>query len=328
MSDARSGCSWPNTSESISCYCFGNATDEERFRFEEHFIECRTCWAEVQRLDAIIRTIQVNRSLTRRFDPDVVSLIGISSRLSRIFGGHVFHAAAASVIYGLMLAVTVFMEIAYSYDRYRAVAWPTAVLVFCWTIATTLASLAADTRLTRSGSRLGLIASIAIFFAAAVIHYDVARPFLPDQPVTQAIFQTSTAQAAYLKGVIYCGGFTAVFLLLPFHFIVTMQRELVTGRHRAVRELLSGDALAVFPRGAPFLRFWLLPGLLVMGAMYSLASTAHLLEALKATPYTNLFIHTIQIRWALFLLLGAECSWWYYSAGNELKRECRVVTGV
>jgi hypothetical protein len=50
------------------------------------------------------------------------------------------------------------------------------------------------------------------------------------------------------------------------------------------------------------------------------------LEALKVTPHTNLFIHTIQIRWLLFLGLGVECCWWYYSALNELRRECKAVS--
>ena len=320
-------CGWPDASESVSTYCFGDLADKDRYRFEEHVIECTTCWTAVQRLDAIIRTIQIDRGLTRRFDADVVTLIGISSRLSLVFGGHALHAVSVSLIYGFMFAVTVFMEIAYQYDRYQTFAWSAATLVFCWTVSTTLASLATDCRLTRSGSRLGLLASGAMFFTSAAIHYGVIRPFLPDQSITQATFQTWTAQAAYLKGVIYCSSFTAFFLLVPFHFIVTMQRELVASRHRTVWEVLSGNAFAVFPRGAPYLRMWLLPGLLLVGAMYSLASTAHLLEALKATAYSNLFIHMIQIRWGLFLALGAECSWWYYSVVNELKRECRAVTG-
>ena len=70
---------------------------------------------------------------------------------------------------------------------------------------------------------------------------------------------------------------------------------------------------------------WVLGVLLLAGAIYSIVSTAHLLEALKVTRYTNLFIQLIEIRWVLFLTLGAECCWWYYSAVSELKRECVYV---
>ena len=73
---------------------------------------------------------------------------------------------------------------------------------------------------------------------------------------------------------------------------------------------------------------WVFGVLLLSGAVYSLVSTAHLLEALKVTEHSNLFIHLIQIRWVLFLALGGECCWWYYSAVNELKRECGEVCKV
>ena len=76
---------------------------------------------------------------------------------------------------------------------------------------------------------------------------------------------------------------------------------------------------------SPYIRLWLLGVLLLCGAVYSILSTAHLLEALKMTEYSNLFILTIQIRWLLFLALGVEGLAWYHSALNELKWEFGAV---
>jgi len=114
-------------------------------------------------------------------------------------------------------------------------------------------------------------------------------------------------------------------LILPFNFTLVMQRELSAGRHRAGMELLTGGRNAVAPRGAPYPRFWVLCGLLILGAIASIVSTAHLLENLKPTTFSNLFIHTIQIRWLAYLALGLECLGWYHWALTELKRECLVV---
>ncbi len=80
-------CSWKSRDDSITTYCFGELSDEERYRFEAHLIECPYCWEEVRRLDSIIRSIQADRSLTRQFDSDIISAIGISSRVPRTFSG-------------------------------------------------------------------------------------------------------------------------------------------------------------------------------------------------------------------------------------------------
>ena len=138
---------------------------------------------------------------------------------------------------------------------------------------------------------------------------------------TRAAFQTYTAQAAYLKSLFYYVPFAAVFLFLPFHFVLTMQREFAAGRHNAGFRLLTGAPTAVPPRGTVFPKFWVLVGLLLTGIIISIPMAAHLLDNLQPAPFMNLFIHLLQIRWLLYLGLGVECLVWYYSALAELKRE-------
>ena len=319
-------CSEPECNGAITAYCFGGIREEDRDRFEAHVLECDLCWQEVQRLDSLIHTLRSEKSLTQRhFVSDIVSLVGISSEFPRFVAGHRIHAAVAAAIFACTVAGSVLMEIAYQCDRFGLFAWTAAPVAFLWMAGAIVTALVADWKLTGSGRTSGLAASIVVLLSAAALQYLVLRPSLPAYPITEATFQTWTAQAAYLKDTVYTVAFAALFTLLPFHFIVTMQRELQGGRHRMAFELLTGGRFAVAPLRSPYIRPWLLVVLLLGGAIYSILSTAHLLEALKVTEYSNLFILTIQIRWLLFLALGLEGLAWYHSSLNELKRESGAV---
>jgi hypothetical protein len=319
--ELESPCGLPRREVSISAYCFGELSDEERYRFEAHLLQCESCWHEIQRLGRAVRCIKADPSVTRSFNSEIISIIGISSRVPKNLFGHGIHAIAASLLYSFALAVTVFMEIAYDYTRFSSFAWATAPLVLLWAFSTTVCALGADAKLTRAGHKSGMFAALSILIVSAVANYIFVRPHLPDYSVTQAVFQTWTAQAAYLKGLVYCGVFCALFLLFPFHFILVAQRELLAGRSRMVYETLTGGKFGIPPRGAPYLGVGILCVFLILGAASSFISTAHLLEGLKPAIYRTFFIETIVVRWLLFLCLGLECCWWYYSSLNELKRE-------
>jgi hypothetical protein len=55
---------------------------------------------------------------------------------------------------------------------------------------------------------------------------------------------------------------------------------------------------------------------------------AHLLDNLIQTRFTNLFIHILQARWCLYMVLGLECLVWYYFALTELKREALAIENI
>lgn len=159
-----------------------------------------------------------------------------------------------------------------------------------------------------------------IFLAAAAILFGVLCFFLPASPITKANFQTYTAQAAYLKDICYFLPLVIFFLITPFHFIITMQREIVSGRDQLIFGLLTGDKASVPPRGTIYLRTWLLGFILLFMASYFLIARARLLDNLLPGPYMNLFEHLIQVRLALYFVLGFQCLAWYYRALAELKR--------
>jgi len=319
-------CRRPELNRSVPAYCFGDATDEERLRFEAHLLECDFCWAEVQRLDEAIRVLRADRSLTRSvFTKDIAAAFGLSAKLRTPFGGHMWHALIASTIYASLYTVALPLEVAYRFDQFGAWSLRVAPLVFVWILATTLVAIAANWKAVLTGRQTGLLRSVSIATLGAAALYLSLKPFLPAYPITEASFQTYTVQSAYLKSVYYFLPFAAVFLFLPFSFVLAMQRELEAGRHRLALDVLTSAKSSVPPRGTIQPRFWALVALMTIVVVVSIIMATHLLDNLKPGPYMNLFVHLLQVRWCLYLALGLECLAWYYMSLTELKRECLAV---
>jgi hypothetical protein len=319
-------CAAPEISRLLTAYCFGHASESERQSVEVHLLECECCWRETRRLASAVRVLDTDRSLMQSLTPaDVAAAFGISGRLDLPFGGHRWHALTASGLYAALFAVALLGEVAYQFDRYERRAIAAAVGMFAWMFCASLAGLAADWRLTLRGSNKGLAASVAILLLAALGIYGGACLVLPPEPITQTqSLQAYTAQAAYLKDIIYFLILKIIFLLPPFHFILTMQRELQAGRHRLALGLLGGDRLAPTPRGTFFPRFWVLMLFFVVIVSISIFLHTNLMDHLKSAPFMNLFSNLILTRLMLYYALAAECLFWYYRALNELKRECLV----
>jgi hypothetical protein len=92
----------PHLGRSLTSYCFGSLSDQERDEVEQHLMSCEVCWEEFQRLDAAVRTLRFDVAL-RPLLPvnEVASLLGLSSRLDRPFGGHGAFAFSVAALYGM-----------------------------------------------------------------------------------------------------------------------------------------------------------------------------------------------------------------------------------
>ena len=239
------------------------------------------------------------------------------TRLAHMFG--------ACAIYAALYSEAVFLEVAYDFDRYRHLTFQMSLLVFGWIMISSLIALTADRKLTLQGRKSGLVSSVLIFFVSAIGAFGIVISFLPSAPITQATFQTYPAQAAYLKDIVYFMTLAFLFLILPFHFVTTMEAELKKGCHRPVLETLTAPKLAVLPRGTIYPQFWALSLVLLLFAALSIAMTAHLLDNLMFARYRNLFIQLVYLRGVLYFGLGIECLAWYRNALNEIKRLCLSV---
>src|SRR6185369_12957752 len=221
--------------------------------------------------------------------------------------------------YSLLYAVALFVEVAYHYERFGSSAWVIAFVVLLLIFGTSLIGLWADLRLTAAGKKTGLLLSLSIFIVSALFTYVALGYYLPNEPITEARFQTYPAHGAYLKSVSYYLPLAAVCLILPFHFVISLHREIEEG-NQLVQNLLRGKQPATVPAGAIFLRPWMLGPLLFGAAVYALVATAHLFDNLIPATYTSVFMQLVQLRLVLYFALGLECLLWYSWTMNEIKR--------
>ena len=325
-----SACQRPDINEGLTDYCFGEMTGQERERFEAHLLECDFCWGEVQRLDSTVRALRSQKETTRPLSwrALLISVFGISGKLTSKFCGHLFHSCLASLLYGALYAVALPVEIAYQWDAFGHWSIGASITLFLWIASTTLFAMWLICKAAVSGRSSGAMASASVISGAALVLYVVLRPYLPEHAITEATFQTYTAQTAYLKSIFYFLPIALIYLVLPFHFVVAMQRELQRGRSVAVQSVLTRSRSSALPRGVLYPHFSVLCAILIIATAVSIYMGAHLLENLKGQTYTNLFIHLVQVRWLLYLLLGIECLSWYYGALQEMKRECLAVQNI
>lgn len=250
-----------------------------------------------------------------------------AARLAATFGGHGWHVLVSSALYALLYVVALLLEVAYQFDRLGPPAIKLTPWVFLWVFGAAAAGLGVDWKWTSRGKTAGLLLSLPAFIASGLLLYMVLGEFLPRHPVTEADFKTYPALGAFLKSVYYFLPLAVVFMVLPYHFVLSIQRELREGRHRAVLDLLAGRRSSAAPAGAVYLRVWWLAVLLIAAASAALVAMAHMFESLKPNPHSGLFVQLAQWRFLLYVILGLECVVWYYWVLNGIKRECLEALG-
>jgi hypothetical protein len=232
------------------------------------------------------------------------------------------YIATSSALYALLYVIALLMEVAYQFDRLGPPALKRAPWIFLWVFGATAVGLWADWIWTLRGKRGGLVLSLLTFITASLLIYTASRQFLPHYPVTETDFQMYPAHVAFLKSVNYFLLLAVVFIVLPYHFVLSIQRDLREGRHCHVLALLTGRRPIAAPAGAVYLKVWWLAFLLIVAAVAALLAMAHLFESLKPKPHMGLFVQLAQWRFLLYFILGLECVVWYYCVLNGIKRKC------
>jgi DNA-binding winged helix-turn-helix (wHTH) protein len=224
---------------------------------------------------------------------------------------HFFHLLAATCLYALYYSVSFMLEIAYEYETYGTRALMIAPLVFLWVMGTSWAALAAGLKRTGSGLRWGVALSLSVLISAALLLYLALALFLPNIAITRASFQTYPAQGAFLKSVYYVLPMVVLFVVLPSHFIVAREREVLL---RESNGFVLDRNLRAAGAGIVHIRTWWLALALLSTFCITLAASSHLFENLQVGPNTGLFIQLSQWRFLLYFLLGLECVLWYQQA--------------
>jgi DNA-binding winged helix-turn-helix (wHTH) protein len=246
----------------------------------------------------------------------------VVSRWLILFSEDRWFLLASCTLYALLYAVALLIEVACRFDVYSRLAIAGAPLVFVWVWTTSFLGLSVCRRLTLRGQTCGLTVAILVFAVSALSLYGSLSLFLPNVPITKALFPTYPAQGAYLKSIYYFFPLAVVFLVLPYQFIIAARNELRTRGATQIRNLLRGRSFGTAPNGTVFLRIKWLGSLLVIAAGGGIAATAHLLENLVPGEYTNFFTQLVQWRLVLYFSLGLTCLLWYSRSLNAIKIDC------
>jgi hypothetical protein len=223
-----------------------------------------------------------------------------------------------------MYAIAVLLEVAYQFDRFGRMALWVAPTVLVWMAVTSAGGLMIDRNWTSRNRMSGLGASVLTLLVAAALLFGALTLFLPSFPITESTLQAYPAQAAYLKDMSYFLVLGFVYMILPFHFIVSAERESLQGNHSQVAAKIE-DQIGKTAQRMPYWSFWALLVLLLVFLVMSVAMTARLLDNLKPGPYQNLFVQLVYLRALLFFGLGIECLVWYHDALSRINRANRFV---
>jgi hypothetical protein len=320
-------CCEPAVGARVQALCFGLADDEERVDLEAHLLVCDACWAEIQRLSEVVRVLRAETgTLEHVMATDLIELTGLGGRLRRPLAGHGVLVAAASAAYGLLMALSLLVEVSYQWSTYSAWAAPVGVAVGIASCAVSLLAFWAVTGRVRTGQPHASGWFLLIVISWSAVAAAVIAPWLSAAPIVIARFQTMPGVVGWLKSVGQALELP-LLALVPYQLIVSLQRELQEGRTDRVLRLLTDDPMRVTPRGVLFARPLVAGMVCVLFCGWWIIASAHLLENIQPGPFSSLFMAAEMTRAAIMSLALITVLLWYLRLLNDLKREAIALAG-
>jgi len=188
--------------------------------------------------------------------------------------------------------------------------------VFGFIFCTAAGAMRLDDALLKASSLYALPAAFALFLFAAAAQWLFARRFLSSRAITEAKFQTLSAQTAHLKNTCYYLMVVVLFWLTPYHAIATARSLLQKGRLTEAHELTSHQIM--IGSGVAALNAASLAAVLALILGISIYMGAHLLDNLKPHPALGSFHALFYARALLSFTLSLVCLGWYFSALGSL----------
>lgn len=318
-------CFAPQLYDLVTEYCFDQLPPEDMIVVEKHLAVCPFCGQTVDNLQQGLGVL--------RFDPnsrqdvlvaETVGVFGVSGKLNQLFGGHKVFVIVSCVAYALLHGLSVVMEISREFGQYANIAIIGSILIAFWTMLTSFTGLLVLWRRTVQGKPLAVLACLSIFSIATgllMAALFVGLPVLGIGP----IFPEFVAPGGCVRNYATFLGLGSLYFVIPYHFILTVQRELQMGRHSLVLSLLAHERGSIPPRGTLYLRVWWMMGILTPLGFLIWQNTEWYIRSLQWWPYKELFISLLLAHWFSFLTLGTLWMIWYQYKLNEVKRECVIM---
>jgi hypothetical protein len=309
----------------MAAYCFGDLPPSERELFELHLLDCDYCSEAVQRLSRATHVLRTDPGMKQTLlAADVIGVLGMSGGLDRPFAGHAWFVAPIALAYASLYSVACAVEAGYTLGEQAAHIGRLMIVALPAMLAVTLLTFLMVVRRARSG-QASIVAAIAVHLAGTLLVCLYVVPHLPAVATVPATFQTYTAQAGYLKSVIYFCVLLLPFTLAPFQAVTSLQNELRRGHAGQVLALMIGDRRAVLPRGMLFPRVRVLGWLLLLIAGKAVIDIHYLFGSLLPDEQMNLFMFLVLVRVVVWFGIAIVALLWYARSLNELKREALAV---
>jgi hypothetical protein len=310
--------------DALTSYCFAapGLSDDDRIRIEQHLLECDTCWSEVQRLEAAVRALRSGASAAGvPVDAETVAAVKLASAEEKAFGGHLGFALVASALHGLLYVASLWNELIYAFDRYHDMlsVWTAPLFVVC--MGGTLGCLWLSATLGRGKKRFAFQASVLGLAALIAVTLAVAVVVLPHVSIVRATIATRTVYQAFQKNIfIHFTPVVILYVLLPFHVVLGIQRELHEGRVTNTVALLTGDRRAFHPRGLWFLRPQVLGWLMALTGIVHVVGMNYMLDHLLPGTYSTWYSAALYARIGLWLVVAGVGLAWYHRQMQDLRQ--------
>lgn len=314
-------CSAPELYDAVTDFCFGHADEAKRRLVEEHLTVCAACRREVAKLTSAVEALRFDQELMPPVAPvEVAAAFGISARLNEPFGGHIWMVLISCALYALLYVETLWTEIGLQIDHYADYALRGTPVIFVLIFSTTFAALRLCHRRVQRGGDYSLTLSFCLIAAAGLGAYGLSWVLLPNVRING----TSTPQETFFRNTTAFLGLATFCLLIPFHFVTTMQRELSEGKHSASFRFLLRQKDGMSPQKVIYLDLRLVLVLLTLLAFSVWWGNEIYFTSLPPSRNRNFFVTAVQLLWFSFHGLGAGWLIWYSRMINELKRECLI----
>ena len=228
------------------------------------------------------------------------------------------HVITTSLLYALLFAIALFVEVAYDYERLGHIGWRLAPWIFGFIVTTMALSLWADLEATRRRKAYGLMISLPVIIISGIGLAVCVGPWLPVEAVTRASISTYTAQTAFTKSACYFIPLAILYVALPFHLIAALDAEAQSGRSASVARLLLSRRPGPAPRGAVHLKVWWLVVTLGLVGVFSAYGISHPSDNLEPDSNTNLFMWLYLARIVLYFLLAFTSLVWFHLSLNRI----------
>jgi hypothetical protein len=233
------------------------------------------------------------------------------------------HLAVCCLLYSSLFVLDLFLEVAYRFNDFRHQLFVAAPLLAGWISLTAALGLWLGGRMTLSGIRGGFAALLGSFVCSALIAFVAIMFVLPTEPITILRTAPQTAQAAFLKNVLlYFLPLVIVVWLIPFHFVTSLRRQILSGKSSQVQMLLDGRQGAAQHAEGLYMKVEWLWGSLLVVALVSIFATQDLLSKLVPGRFTNLFMLLAITKTSVYLSLGLACVAWYSKALASIRLTC------